>query len=148
MKWKGNIPEGKVYEKPVSSMDIFMTTTSVAECPLPDDRVYDGVNLLPFIKGQDTGSPHEVFYWRADHIHGVRKGNWKYLMSTRDNWIELYNMAEDKFEQIDLNTLQPDVLQELRQTFDAWEKDLAPPLWPRIMDHIFIIDGKTYKFPA
>lgn len=148
MKWKGHIPAGVVYEKPVSSMDIFMTSVKLAECPLPDDRIYDGVNLLPFITGQDAGNPHHSFYWRADHIHGMRQGDWKYIMSTRDNWVELYNMAEDRYEQIDLNKLQPEVLEEMKQAFEEWQKDLAPPLWPRIMDHIFIIDGKEYKFPA
>jgi arylsulfatase A-like enzyme len=137
-----------VYEKPVSSMDIFMTSASLAECPLPDDRVYDGVNILPYINGNQAGEPHQAFYWRADHIHGLRLGEWKYIMSTRDNWVELYNMTDDRYEQVDLNKLQPEVLEELKAAFDLWQKDLAPPLWPRIMDHIFIIDGKEYKFPA
>jgi len=148
MKWKGVIPAGMVYDKPVSSMDIFMTSVSIAECPVPNDRIYDGVNILPYITGQNTGIPHDAFYWRADHVHGMRQGNWKYIMSTRDNWVELYNIADDRYEMIDLNKLEPEVLDQLKRSFDEWQKELSPPLWPRIMDHIFIIDGKEYKFPA
>jgi arylsulfatase A-like enzyme len=148
MKWKGHIPNGMVYQNPVSSMDIFMTSAQVAECPLPDDRIYDGVNLLPYLNNEKQGLPHEVFYWKADHIEAMRKGNWKFLLSTRDKWIELYNISEDKFEHYDLNDVHPDTLLLLRKEFDMWKNELKPPLWPRLMDHKFVIDGKEYLFPA
>ena len=148
IKWKGKIPAGTVYENPVSSMDIFKTSVTLAECPLPDDRVYDGVNLLPYVTGEMINPPHDAFYWKADHIHAMRKGNWKFLLSTRDNWAELYNITEDRYETFDLSKEKPEILIQLQQDYDAWMKQQAPPMWPRIMDHIFIIDGKTYKFPA
>lgn len=148
MKWKGHIPEGMVYENPVSSMDIFMTSVKTAECPLPDDRIYDGVDLIPYLTKETPGIPHEVFYWKADHIQAMRKGDWKYLLSTRDNWIELYNIKEDKYERIDLNKVNPEVFEELQEGYQEWLKEISPPLWPRLMDHKFTIDGKEYLFPA
>ena len=148
MKWKGHIPEGLVYENPVSSMDIFMTTVQTAECPIPNDRVYDGVNLIPYLNKETEGIPHNVFYWKSDHIQAMRKGDWKFLLSTRDNWIELYNLKEDKYERIDLNKLKPEVLKELQDGYNEWLKGISPPAWPRLMDHKFIIEGKEYLFPA
>ncbi len=148
MKWKGHVPEGTVYQNPVSSMDLFMTSTRVAECPLPDDRVYDGVNLVPYVTGEIAEKPHDAFYWKADHIHAMRKGDWKFLLSTRDKWVELYHISEDKYEHYDLNEERPAVLDTLEADYKIWMDQQAPPMWPRIMDHIFIIDGKTYKFPA
>ncbi|MGW8315777.1 MAG: sulfatase-like hydrolase/transferase [Bacteroidales bacterium] len=148
MKWKGHIPEGMVYEHPVSSLDIFMTTAALTECPLPRDRVYDGVDLMPYLTGEEEGIPHEVFYWKADHIHAMRKGGWKYLLSTRDKWIELYNIAEDKYEKINLYLVNPEILDEMQEGYKEWLKGTVPPLWPRVMDHRFIIDGKEYLFPA
>ncbi len=148
MKWKGHLPEGVVYDNPVSSMDIFMTTTQLTECPLPNDRVYDGVNLLPYVNGEKNDTPHQSFYWRADHIQAMRTENWKFLLSTRDKWMELYNISEDTYEHYDLHDVHPDTLIKLREEFDAWQKGLEDPLWPRIMDHKFVIDGKDYLFPA
>jgi arylsulfatase A-like enzyme len=148
MKWKGKIPEGIVYENPVSSMDIFMTSAKVAECELPDDRMYDGVNLVPYITNEVNSQPHDVFYWKSDHIQAMRKGNWKFLLSTRDKWMELYNITTDKYEHYDLNEVNSDTLIKLRQEFDVWQKELHSPLWPRLMDHKFTIDGKEYLFPA
>jgi arylsulfatase A-like enzyme len=148
MKWKGKIPEGIVYQNPVSSMDIFMTSVGLAQCRLPDDRPYDGVDLLPYVTGKNEGVPHDMFYWKADHINAMRSGQWKFLQSIRDGWIELYNVGEDKYEKIDVRYIRPEVLQELQKKFDIWLKDIPPPLWPRIMDYKLIIDGKEYLFPA
>jgi arylsulfatase A-like enzyme len=148
MKWKGILPEGKVYTNPVSSMDIFMTTAKLAECELPDDRVYDGVDLMPYLKGSNEGIPHDRFYWKADHIHAMRLGNWKYLQSIRDGWIELYNLKEDRYEQIDLHSIKQEELIKLQEMFDKWSKELIRPLWPRIMDYKITINGKEYLFPA
>jgi arylsulfatase A-like enzyme len=148
MKWKGHIPEGVVYENPVSSMDIFMTTVKTTECPLPDDRVFDGVNLIPYVTDKNTGIPHNVFYWKADHIEAMRRGNWKFLLSTRDKWLELYNISEDKYEHYNLEDVHPDTMEVLRLEFDVWKEQLEPAKWPRLMDHKFTIDGKEYLFPA
>ena len=148
MRWKGHIPEGVVYKNPVSSMDIFMTCSQLAKCPLPDDRKFDGVNLLPYLINEKEGMPHDVFYWKADHIQAMRTKDWKFLMSTRDHWIELYNIKEDKYEQFDLYEIKSDTLKNLLIEYDKWKEQLHPPLWPRLMDHKFIIDGKVYLFPA
>ncbi len=148
IKWKGHLPEGLVYDNPISSMDLYKTAVDIAECPLPDDRVYDGVNLIPYLTGKKLGQPHEAFYWRADHIHAMRKGDYKFLLSTRDNWAEVYKISEDKYEQYDLNLEYPDILKKMQIDFDEWQKGLKSPLWPRIMDHKFEINGKTYLFPA
>jgi arylsulfatase A-like enzyme len=148
MKWKGHIPEGQVYDHPVSSMDIFMTSIVAAECSLPRDRVFDGVDLIPYLNREVKGVPHEVFYWKADHIQAMKSGGWKFLQSTRDNWIELYNIAEDRFEKINLYLVKPEILDILQQGYNDWLKGTEPALWPRLMDHRFTIDGKEYLFPA
>lgn len=43
MKWKGRIPEGKVYDLMVSSLDIFHSAIDASDIRLPDDREYDGL---------------------------------------------------------------------------------------------------------
>ncbi len=148
MKWEGRLKAGTIYKNPVSSMDIFMTTIKLAECELPDDRVYDGTDLMPYLTGSKEGMPHEQFYWKADHIKAMRMGDWKYIQSIRDGWIELYNLREDRYESIDLHEIKPEELVRLKEVFEIWNKDLMPPLWPRIMDYKIIIGGKEYLFPA
>jgi len=70
-------------------------------------------------------------------------------MSTRDNWLHLYNLENDLSEEIDLSELNSEEKAKLLQFFEEWNSELPQDfLWPRIMDRKFIIGDKTYYFPA
>jgi len=150
MKWKGKVPAGLRYKKPVSSTDIFTTSVLNAGGKLPSDRRYDGVDLLPFLTGKDEGAPHEQLFWRADHVWAMRDGDYKMILSVRDGWAELYNLKKDKSEEINLKEEMPELFEELQKKHEVWQVENLPkkPMWPRIMDHKFVIDGKEYLFPA
>lgn len=150
MKWKGKIPAGSRYDYPVSSADIFVTSVINAGGILPQDREYDGVNLVPFVIGEDKERPHEHLFWRADHIWAIRDGDYKLILSTRDGWAELYDLKKDKSETYNLKEQMPELYQQLYDTHKQWQDINLPdkPMWPRIMDKKFVFDGKEYLFPA
>ena len=149
VKWKSHLPENSTYEKPVSSLDIFATVADICSIELPNDRVYDGVSLIPFLNTTKKETPHELLFWRADHIHTVIKGEYKLIYSSRDKWTELYHLKSDVGEKNNLYLLLPEKVKELNAELEAWEKTLpAKPMWPRIMDHRFMIEGKEYLFPS
>ncbi|MBW2552033.1 MAG: sulfatase-like hydrolase/transferase, partial [Deltaproteobacteria bacterium] len=150
MKWKGKIPAGMRYDHPVSSTDIFATSVAAVGGVLPSDREYDGVDLIPYITGENEGHPHEQLFWRADHIWAIRDGKYKLILSTRDGWAELHDLEIDKSEQINLREQMPELYEKLRQEHQQWQKDKLhkKPMWPRIMDKRFVLDGKEYLFPA
>lgn len=149
MKWKGQIPEGIRYANPVSSTDIFATSVINSGGELPA-RDYDGVDLLPYLTGENTDEPHRRLFWRADHIWAMRDGKYKMILSIRDGWAELYNLETDKSEEINLIEEMPELFEQLKYLHEVWQNENLPkkPMWPRIMDHKFIIDGKEYLFPA
>ncbi|WP_330984651.1 MULTISPECIES: sulfatase-like hydrolase/transferase [Enterobacterales] len=71
--WKGHLQPGGVYNQIVSSMDIMPTALAAADIPLPLklENKLDGVNLLPYLKGEKQNSPHEALFWaspRAFHF--------------------------------------------------------------------------------
>jgi len=149
MKWKGTIPEGTRFDAPVSSTDIYMTTAINSGATLPKDRVYDGVDLIPYVLGKIDGDPHENLFWRADHIWAIRDGDYKLILSTRDGWAELYHIREDISESINLVEEMPELYKMIREKHERWQEELPDKyMWPRIMDHKFLIDGKEYLFPA
>jgi arylsulfatase A-like enzyme len=149
VKWKSHLPENSTYEKPVSSLDVFATVADICSIELPKDRVYDGVSLIPFLDKTKTESPHELLFWRADHIHAVIKGEYKLIYSSRDKWTELYHLKSDVGEKNNLYLLLPEKVKELNADLEVWEKTLpAKPMWPRLMDHRFMINGKEYLFPS
>jgi arylsulfatase A-like enzyme len=88
-------------------------------------------------------------FWRADHIWAIRDGDYKLILSTRDGWAELYNLKNDKSEAINLKDQMPDLFEKLHRKHEEWQQQLPEkPMWPRVMDHKFILDGKEYLFPA
>jgi arylsulfatase A-like enzyme len=144
MRWKGHVQSGREYSNPVSLMDIFTTAVSAASGVLPADRVYDGVDLLPFVAGEKAGSPHESLLWRADFNRAVRRGAWKLIVDSREGTAELYNLEYDKGELF--GTVDSEMIPELQGVLRLWEEELMPPLWPKIMDYRFTIDGVDYFF--
>lgn len=88
-----------------------------------------GVNLLPFLSGEEPGRPHETLFWRMRDMQAsvVRHGDWKY-MNVRGS-VSLFNLKNDPWETNDLAASQPQVINELATRFAAWDKKMAEPLW-------------------
>ena len=55
VQWKGTIPSGRVYDKPVSSMDIYRHGISESQGAKTPKQV-EGVDLIPFLTGKDAGT--------------------------------------------------------------------------------------------
>jgi arylsulfatase A-like enzyme len=110
----------------VSSLDVFATALAAAGAPMPTDKVYDSVNLLPYLRGEKSGAPHERLFWRSGGLRAVREGNWK-LVRTGDAAPELYDLAADVAESRDLAAAQPAVAARLAAALAAWDKELVPP---------------------
>jgi arylsulfatase A-like enzyme len=79
VSWPGHVPAGRVDNRVVSSLDIFPTAVAAARHKLPADRIYDGVDLMPFLTGKRQGTPNPVLYWRAGPTFAIRDGNWKMI---------------------------------------------------------------------
>jgi arylsulfatase A-like enzyme len=76
MQWTAEI-EPMVYEYPISSLDILPTIAALTHAPLATDRPLDGVNIIPYLKGEKQGRPHQTLYVRKfdDDLYAVRDGD-------------------------------------------------------------------------
>jgi arylsulfatase A-like enzyme len=75
----GRIPPDRKTAEVCSSIDILPTLLAMAGVALPKDRVIDGKDLAPLLKG-DPGakSPHEaIFAMGGEELRVVRSGKWK-----------------------------------------------------------------------
>lgn len=117
MQWKGKIPEGMVYENPIISLDIFATAAKYAQVS-PKNKL-DGVNLIPFLTGEDNGIPHEALYWRMfdKQSFAIRKHNIKLIKNNKGE-IGLYDLSKDISER---NVLSDSIaLQKLKKLYKTW----------------------------
>ncbi len=127
VQWKGTLPAGKVYEPPVIQLDIPATALAAAGVAPPEEKPLDGVNLLPFLSGKESGVPHETLFWRFGEQTAVRAGNFKLL--GRKGTLKLFDLSTDIGEANDLAAQQPGKLKELQAAYETWNAGLIPPAW-------------------
>lgn len=73
LRWPGVIPAGLEIAEPTSNMDIFPTVVKLAGSPLPDDRIIDGRDLMPLLRGTSQRSDHEfLFHYCNFYLNAVR----------------------------------------------------------------------------
>lgn len=125
LQWPDKLAGGRVYEKPVISLDLFATAAAAAGHPREN---LDGVDLLPYLAGEKEGVPHEILYWTLGKKTALRHGDWKLLRSQNTNW-QLYNLADDLSETTDLAGTQPERVQALLTHWERLNGEMIPPLW-------------------
>jgi len=144
LSWKGKLPAGKVYEKPVIQLDVLPTALAAAGVAPRTDWKLDGVDLLPYLTGAETKAPHDSLYWRLGEQAAIRRGEWKLVRydaaldtpGERSNGADvkvtpfrLYNLAEDQGEAHDRSAEYPDTAKELLAAWEDWSRQLPAPLW-------------------
>ena len=131
IQWKGHLPAGTVDDRPVIQLDVLPTAMAAAGLTISPDWKLDGVNLLPYLRGEQTGLPHETLYWRFQDQYAIRRADWKLVQTRTDSTPRLYNLAKDIGESTDLADKEPAKLKELGDAWAAWNAQLAAPGWRR-----------------
>ncbi|NNJ26378.1 sulfatase-like hydrolase/transferase [Alienimonas chondri] len=133
MQWKGTIPAGQTYEKPVSAFDVYATAAANSEGVVAPEQV-EGVDLVPFVTGKKTGAPHETFFWRQGGRSGLRHGDWKLVRMggwkgpSKAPW-EHYDLSKDLSEKTNFAKSKPERLAELVELWERMNGEMAEPLF-------------------
>lgn len=131
IQWKGTLPEGKTYDLPVVNLDVLPTAWAAIGGSADALPKIDGVNLLPYLKGEKTARPHETLYWRFGPQWAIRHGDWKLVVARGGSGKpELYHLGKDPFESKDLAGDEPETVKNLQAMWNAWSKEQAEPSAP------------------
>lgn len=127
VSWPGILPENQISSSICSVFDLGTTFLTLAD-PSAPKWAGDGVDLMPYWKGDIKGDAHEALVFSLNFqkapAHtpptvenpltlGVRMGDWKLVRDKTRNTDALYNLAKDPSEQTDLSTQYPDKKNEL-----------------------------------
>ncbi|MHC4118204.1 MAG: sulfatase [Planctomycetota bacterium] len=127
VRWPRKLAGGTICDEPVISLDVMPTVCAAAGAKLPDDRVYDGRNMLPLLVGRAEEPLHEALFWYdGTKQWAVRVAKWKLL--SRNGSLELYDLESDISEKNSLAEENPEVVRRLQRAFDAWKSQLAPSI--------------------
>ena len=140
VSWPGHIKPG-VYDKPAIQLDLHVTALTAAGIQIKPEWKLDGVNLLPYLSGENTSTPHDALYWRFGPQMAIRIGDYKLVRydtnadtqtGSRKQGVsepKLYDLAHDIGETKDLASAQPDKVKELQTKWNTWNATLVAPLW-------------------
>jgi arylsulfatase A-like enzyme len=139
ISWPGRIKPG-VFERPAIQMDMHATALAAAQVAVKPEWKLDGVDLLPYLRGEKAGAPHDALYWRFGQQMAVRLADFKLVRY--DNHADtpgarragvsaakLYNLRADVGEATDLAMAMPDKVKELQARWNQWNTDNVQPVW-------------------
>jgi len=103
---------------------------------LPRDRVLDGYDLAPVLRGEGRSPRQDVYYYRGPKLYALRHGAYKAHFFTRSEYGDdpevahdpplLYDLDQDPGEKYDVSGAHPEVLSALRRLAAAHARTIVP----------------------
>ena len=134
MQWKGTIPAGMTYEKNVSSLDIMATIVAQNKISIDKKRTLDGVNLIPFLNGENDSEPHDYLFWRKIKYNAmaVMTGDQKLVKNKRNDFKEMFNLSSDLSETYNLIEKNNTQSKSMQLEWDLWNAELIDCIFPSL----------------
>lgn len=120
--WRGRIAPGQVSAVTAMTMDLLPTFAALAGAAPPVGGRVDGADLSGVLLRHEALAPRTLF-WRFATARAVRSGPWKLVATGAQT--ELFNLAADPGETLDLTASQPALVDALRGELAAWERDVG-----------------------
>lgn len=128
--WPGRIEPGSAVDEPIHIVDMYPTLAGLAGAPLDRNKPLDGLDVWPTISAGEPSPRDEVVYNIGPFLAGLRRGDWKLVWKvTLPSRVELFNVAEDPSETVDLAAQQPQTVAELQQRIEELAREAAPALF-------------------
>ncbi len=175
VSWPGHLPANRVDTRQISSLDILPTAVAVAHAKLPADRVYDGVNLLPYLTGANRGVPNPRLFWRDGVDFAMRDANLKLWLADiapqgakaydepetvverskgkrivpsvgpEGEHVMLFDLTKDIAESHNLAATDPSDVSRIKAEISRWNKTLVKPMWPESKHSTVDYDGERLR---
>ncbi len=129
IRWPNKLPSGSSYPHPVSALDIMPTLITAAGGDVDPAWGLDGVDLTPFLTGDNPVPPHESLYWAWGPRKAIRHGDLKAVSNNNGRAWQLYDLAADISEQRDLSSADQPSLRKLKRLHNQWASTLTPQQW-------------------
>lgn len=127
--WPARTAKGQVSDLPWAHWDFLATAADLALTKSPTNT--DGISIYPTLVGQTQTNKHEFLYWEF-HERGfqqaARMGDWKAVRPQANEPLELYNIATDLGEKVDLAKQNPQIVAKFETYFKTARTE--SPQWP------------------
>ncbi|MEZ6138673.1 MAG: hypothetical protein R3C53_27630 [Pirellulaceae bacterium] len=123
------LPSGKTFDWPVSTLDIAPTVFQLAGGQLAADDLdhphpFDGVDLIPPMNEIQNLSTRTLYFRFWDQA-ALRQGKWKYIF-VGDGRRYLFDLESDRHEHQNLVTEHSELANKLHDELTSWCSELNP----------------------
>lgn len=116
---------GAIVDTPAHLIDVLPTLADLSGAEIPqshpdrDLRPVSGISLRPILEGRELARK-EPIHLQFSNDYGLRDGDWKLVSFKGQEW-ELYHVADDRTELVNLASAEPE---RLARMIDKW-KDMS-----------------------
>lgn len=127
VRWPGQTPAGAITHQVGHIVDFMPTLLELAGGEYPsefnDEEILpvEGKSLVPILRGEER-EPHESLSWALYGNRAIRQGDWKLVWGASDQKWELYDLAEDRSETVDLASQHPERVEMMKAEWETWAK--------------------------
>ncbi len=141
IRWPARLEAGHKVDRIAAHIDVVPTVLEACGAGLPEGVELDGRSILPLLEGRQVDWPDRTLYlqWhrgdepvryqrfaaRSQKYKLVHAGNVRAGAGPADVPLELYDMEADPLETQDLAVELPEVVERMRQGYDAWLDDVG-----------------------
>ncbi|MEO3752068.1 sulfatase-like hydrolase/transferase [Streptomyces sp. B6B3] len=123
VRWPAGLRGRQECDVPTYSPDWTATLLDLAGARAAASHPLDGGSLADYLL-RGEAPPERDMFWRVRRERALRRGNWKYLrMNDTDR---LYDVAADPREQANKASHQPELLADMRATWERIDATLLP----------------------
>ena len=140
IQWPGKIEAGKIVGPIAAAIDILPTLTDMAELSTKPDKALDGKSLKPLLLEKNVNWEERfiVNYWRKK----ISIRNQQFRLDAQN---KLFDMINDPGQKEDVAVKYPDILKEMVQFKNQWEKEVLSEL-PEKDTRTFPVGHPDFKY--
>jgi arylsulfatase A-like enzyme len=133
LHWPGHLPAGRVIKGPVSLIDLAPTVLELMGVEV-EEGTMQGHSLTGVLEGRsELDRERPIFLLRRHHEpgfeegirvagvqYGLRRGAWKLILAPDEGPRQLYQLAHDPLERVNLAADEPERADALEREIEAW----------------------------
>tara|TARA_R110002049_G_scaffold4601_5_gene32212 strand:+ start:297951 stop:299333 length:1383 start_codon:yes stop_codon:yes gene_type:complete len=137
-RWPGKIAADKVDETSlISAVDLLPTFCELAGASLPASYTPDGVSQVDVLMGGETTTRRKPLFWKMSGNWPIKESQpyhwvsyamvdetWKLVSNKDGSYTELYDIAADPLEKVDVKSEHPAVVKSLLAKIEDWKSTL------------------------
>lgn len=125
--WPDQIKSPRTITSPCVTSDYFPTVLSALNVPLPSDRVYDGIDLMPLIQEQTQTRDSPIGFLNKEGKEAVWMED-RYKLVSKGDQFRLYDIPNDPAEESDLAATMPVTAERMRTALNEWQSGVMSDL--------------------